>query len=143
MRSLILILLMAALPAFAKPATSKVIISVTLSTGAVQVTKFNAKGKFELQGQILPVMGQSLHTGNFKPLKMRERFRSQNGNVMLENVILFDGNRTLRTSRLFERMKLEGRRVSGAIVLEPELGSLVFSTIRQYGLKNTQIRIRN
>lgn len=128
---------------FARP-MGKVTILITLSTNTVQVIKVNAKGKkFELNGEILPAMGQSLHTGRFRPSKIFERFRTINGNATLENVVFFDGHRTLRTSRLFARMKQEGRRVSGQIVLEPELGSIVFDTIHQYGLANTEIRIRN
>jgi hypothetical protein len=140
MRALFAFLLIFSTPAFAS--NNKVFLTVSLSMNSAVLVKITPKGKrMELRGEILPTNTASMHLSVFRPLKMRERFQSQGGNVMLKDVVLFDRNKTLRTSKLFARMKAEGQRVSGSIVMEPEFGSIVFDTIRTYGLNKTVITI--
>jgi hypothetical protein len=140
MRAVFAFLLILSTPAFA--ANNKVFLTVSLSLKSAVLVKITPKGKrMELRGEILPTNATSMHLSVFRPLKMRERFQSQGGNVILKDVVLFDRNKTLRTSKLFARMKAEGQRVSGSIVMEPEFGSIVFDTIRTYGLNKTVITI--
>lgn len=122
---------------------NKVFLTVSLSKNIATLTKITPKGeRMELRGWILPARPESLRLNQpFRPQEMREQFRSRGGNATLENLILFDNNKALRTSRMFRKMWSSGRKVSGFIVMEPEFGSIVFDTIRTYGVDKTVITI--
>lgn len=122
---------------------NKVFLTVSLSKNSATLTKITPKGKrMEIHGWILPVRQESMRLSQpFRPQQMRDRFQSRGGNVILENVVSFDNNKTLRTSRMFEKMRVSGRKISGSIVMEPEFGSIVFDTIRTYGMDKTVITI--
>lgn len=143
MRILVALILFTSASAFASE--NKVFLTVSLSKNSATLTKITPQGRrLELHGWILPVRAESLRLRQpFRPQQMRDRFKSKFGNAVLTDVILFDNNKTLRTSKLFRKMWAAGSKVSGSIVMEPEFGSIVFDTIETYGMDKTVITIRN
>jgi len=140
----LLLILAIALPALASataPIKPRLIVTVSLSKNTATIQKFTKRGPSELVAQIVPIYPGSVRPGTYKALRMTDRYKSTNGNVTLENVVRIEGEFNIRTSRMFERWVNSGRPAVRAIVLEAETGSLLFTTIRQYGLDKTLIRI--
>jgi hypothetical protein len=142
------LILMTAGVAQAKPHSSRhrpqgrIEITIDLARHTLQIDKATSRGQFHLTGWTLPVVNGSLHPGVYHPTQLWHRYRTVNGNAYLENVIFFDGARAIRTTRLFNRLKQEGRPVSGQVVLEADLGMIIYQTVQAYGRNQTVIRVQ-
>jgi hypothetical protein len=143
LRLVILILALAtAAPAFAaKPVKASLIITVSLSKNSMTIQKNSRKSRSVLTAWIIPVAAGSIRPGNYKLQRMTDRYKSQDGNVILENVVRTDGEFNIRTTRMFQRWQKSGRPATRAIVLDAETGSLLFTTIRNYGIDKTLLRV--
>lgn len=139
-----LILLTAASVGHGAPAPhdTKVLIQIDRNHQVLRVEKIRGKSRRHINGQTLPVVKESLQPGWYRPSRIKQHFRSINGNVYLENVIFFDGNRTIRTTRLYKQMLREQNRIAGSVVLEPDFGQILFETVKRYGMSNTWIYVR-
>lgn len=120
---------------------AKVTIDVSLSKNTLVVTKASRLGTATLNGAIIPVVQGSIHTGTFQPTQTFERYWTYNGSTTLQHVIRFGRNGNIRTSRMFKSWQASGTPAAGSIVLDPDLGMLLFDTVRKYGVANTLIRI--
>ena len=118
----------------------KVLITVSLSKSLMVIHRKAKNGLVELKAPIVPIAPGTVRPGVFKVLRMTERYKSRNGNVFLENVIRVEGEFNIRTTTMFEHW-VNTAPASRAIVLRAEDGSLLFTTVRKYGLNRTQIRI--
>lgn len=90
---------------------------------------------------MIPVAPGSIKPGIYKLQRMTDRYKSQDGNVILENVVRTDGNFNIRTTRMFKEWLESGRPAVHALVLDAETGSLLFTTIRNYGIDKTVLRV--
>lgn len=118
----------------------RAVIQVDLNARVLRLETFENGTHKKLDIQTLPVVPESFHAGEFTPSdKMYRRFRSANGNVYLENVIYFDGTRSLRTASAAALARRD--RAAGAIALDPDIGDIVFTTVHRIGARNTRIII--
>lgn len=130
---------------FANAREAKVNVLIDLSSKSVLIEKINKRGKrFVINGEIIPVAPGTIQPGVYRPKKMVGRFRTLNGNTYVENLIYFADNRALRTTRMFSTWRQSGRPSNASVVMEAEVGSILYDTIRdkEYGLRNTRIEIR-
>ena len=140
--AILILALCTALPALAaKPVKASLIITVSLSKNSVTIQKNSRKSRSVLTAWIIPVAAGTLRPGNYKLQRMTDRYKSHGGNVLLENVVRTDGNFNIRTTRMFKEWQQSGRPASKAIVLDAETGSLLFTTIRNYGIDKTLLRV--
>lgn len=140
--AIFILALAAAMPAFAaKPVKASLIITVSLSKSSMTIQKNTRKSRSVLTAWIIPVAPGSLRPGNYKLQRMTDRYKSQGGNVVLENVVRTDGDFNIRTTRMFKEWQQSGRPATKAIVLDAETGSLLFTTIRNYGIDKTLLRV--
>lgn len=119
----------------------KLVVTISLSKQTMWISKRTGKKLMHVAARTLPVVKGTMRLGTFKPDKMRERFQSAHGNVYLENVIRFDHNKQIRSSRHFAEWQISKRPAARVVVLEPETGSLLYTTIMKVGMDKTQIRI--
>lgn len=141
---LILALALPALAFGARPqvhAPTSLIITVSLSKHSVTIQKNTRKSRQVLTAWIIPIAPGSIRPGNYKLQRMTDRYKSQGGNVVLENVVHTDGNFNLRMTRMFKDWQDSGRPAVHTIVLDAETGSLLFTTIRSYGIDKTLVRV--
>ncbi len=134
-----------AVPAFATAKSSvhasNLIITVSLSKHSMTIQKNTRKSRQVLTAWIIPVAAGTIKPGNYKLQRMTDRYQSQGGNVILENVVRTDGNFNVRTTRMFQEWRESGRPAVHAIVLDSETGSLLFTTIRTYGIDKALLRV--
>jgi hypothetical protein len=140
---MLLLLFALAMPgmAGATQVTAPLIITVSLSKHSVTIQKNTRKSRSVLTAWIIPIAPGTIRPGHYKLLRMKERYRSQGGNVELENVIRTDGNFNLRTTRMFKDWMESGRPAQHTIVMDAETGSLLYTTINHYGLQKTLLRV--
>jgi len=135
-RIVLIALTLAALDANA----ARAVIQVDLNARVLRLETIDGNARRKLDVEILPVVAESFHRGSFTPHeKIYRKFRSLGGNVYLENVIYFSGNRSIRTASAAALARQD--RTSNSIALDPDAGSLVFDTIKRVGTRNTQIII--
>lgn len=119
---------------------ARAVIQVDLNARLLRLETFEGNKRRKLDIGILPAVADSFHADTFVPYpKIYRRFRSIGGNVYLQNVIYFDGNRSIRTAT--PEAQKRGDRPSSQIAIDPDYGSLVFDTIRRVGPQNTSITI--
>jgi hypothetical protein len=125
----------------AAPVKSSLIVTVSLSKHSVTIQKNSRKSRSVLTAWIIPIAPGSIRPGKYKLVRMTDRYKSQGGNVILENVVRTEGNFNIRTTRMFKEWRESGRPAVHTIVLDAETGSLLFTTIRNYGITNTLLRV--
>ncbi len=123
------------------PLKAKLIVTVSLSKNSVTIQKNTKKSKSYLTAWIIPIAKGSIKPGIYKLERMTDRYKSQGGNVILENVVRTDGHFNLRTTRMFKEWRESGRPAVHTIVMDAETGSLLFTTINRLGLENTILRV--
>jgi hypothetical protein len=128
-------------PALAAPVAPKVIVTINLTTSTFHVRKASRFGTQELDGKIIPVAPGSVHTGTFRPTVTYQRYWTDKGSVILTNVVKFGRNGSIRSSRMFNEWLASRRPATGAIVLNADVGGLLYHTIKTYGVSRTVIHI--
>lgn len=118
-----------------------VVVAISLSKSEMTIKKASRTGTQTLTAPIVPIRPGTIRAGRHRILRMAESYQSRHGNAVLENVIRLTGEFNIRTSRLFHQWVGSNRPANRAIVLEPETGSLLFSTIQQHGMDRTLVVI--
>ncbi|MBX3021488.1 MAG: hypothetical protein KF799_07390 [Bdellovibrionales bacterium] len=121
---------------------TKVIIQVDLSARMLRVEKLSGNTKKHLDSRTLPVVKDSMKAGWHRPSSVKQVYRPTRNGTYLENMISFNGSRSLRSSRYFEQMATDKVQTSGTIIVEPDFGMILFDTVKRYGTSNTWIYIR-
>lgn len=132
-----------ALPTYASKSEPppRLIVTINLSKNSITLQKNTRKSHSALSAWLIPIATGTIKPGEYKLLRMTERYRSQNGNVFLENVLRTDGEFNLRTTRRFEEWIKSERPANHAVVMDAETGSLLFTLVQKSGLKNTLVRV--
>ena len=104
----------------------RVVIDVDLTRHVVCVDKYEGRRRpVRIFDEALPIVEGTVKPGVYRPRRGRA--------AGLENVVFFAGSRSLRTSLHYPEMKAAGTAVAGSVVLSPDFGGLLFSTLSRPG----------
>lgn len=121
---------------------ARIWVQVDRKANALRMWKLGSQRK-KLDMRTAPILAASLRPGIYHPTKVYRRYRAADGNASLENLVEFDHTRSIRSSRMFDQLRENNQSTAGAVIVEPELGTILAQTIHQYGVGNTVIEVVN
>ena len=122
-------------------ARAKVVITIDLTKSQFSIVKASRLGTQVLNGPIIPVHPGSVHLGQFRMTKTYQKYWTRNGSVTLQNVIRFGHNGIIRSSSMFNEWRASKRPATGSIVVDADLGLILYHTVKTFGPGQTIIHI--
>ena len=119
--------------AAAGPWRNRVVVSVDLTKRVVTI--FNYKGQsnhpLTMVGPTLATVPGSVRPGTFRARLPSVTRRGERGASHLDHALLFDGMRSIRSSKHFAEMSAHP--IAGSVILNGELGGILYKTIVDAG----------